>query len=306
MIAAVKIYLSFVQQMSQQYVKTGRKQRLSEKTLLDAISQADPEKANAIKKQLDDTDQIIKQLRNGKSKAAQARKAEAAEKLERIKEEIKMLKMMGASPRMIARQIAQMAKDLASAAREYASASADYTASSDNVLPEDATNAAPDNNGLSTAVFDGKTPGNAAAPATNTAAVSGGPAIVEKQEAKGQSVPPTTPLTASARTAAKENIQQYQDAVRQQQKTDLQNNASELAAKASATAAHRQFAQEVRRLAALLKILARQQKQRLQLAGDHSADREIAQTNQALAAAENAVSNMQTPLITPAGITVAC
>lgn len=55
--------------------------------------------------------------------------------------------------------------------------------------------------------------------------------------------------------------------------------------------ADREFAGEVRSLAAQLRLLAEQQKRRLDQAGDRSADREIAQINKALAEAERSLSN---------------
>ncbi|PKN04993.1 MAG: hypothetical protein CVU74_04070 [Deltaproteobacteria bacterium HGW-Deltaproteobacteria-9] len=284
-------YISFGQQLTQQYDMPGRKLRASQKIVLDSIRQTDPEKADALKKHLADAEQVIAQLRSGKSKAAQSRKAEAAEKIKRIKEEIKMLMAMGGDPRMIARQIARLAKDLAAAAREYASAvgaSSQYNA----VSAETEASASCNNNMSDAAQCDGTAVSTTASLNLSAVTVASG----EKGE-NGKSAPPEAIPEAKPEMAKVKSIQQHLDALRQQMKTDLQSKAVELSSKTSTADANRQFAQEVRTLAALLKLLSRQQKERLHQAGDHSADREIAQTSQALAAAEKSISGVGAPSI---------
>lgn len=93
--------------------------------------------------------------------------------------------------------------------------------------------------------------------------------------------------------------------MQQQAKTYWQNKSDELTQKISATEVNRDFTREVRTLAAWLKMLAQQQKQHLSEKGDHSADREIVQTNQALAEVEKSLLSIEIPAIAASGMTVA-
>jgi len=291
MIVAAKtdLYFSSAQQLTQQYDTPGRKLRSSQKIVLDSIRQTDPEKADALKKHLADAEQVIAQLRSGKSKAAQSRKAEAAEKIKRIKEEIKMLMAMGGDPKMIARQIARLAKDLAAAAREYASAGGSL--SQDSAATPDTETSPSGNSNLSAGAQSDSTAGGAAASlALSASPVSSG----EKIENDGSAYL-DAPLKVLADVVQDKSLRQYQDDLRQQMKKDLQNKAAELSSKTSSAEVDRQFSREVRTLAALLKLVSRQQKERLLQAGEHLADSEIIQTSQALADAEKSISGSGAP-----------
>ena len=300
MIAAAKtdVYFSSARMLTQQYDISGRKLLSSQKIVLDSIRQTDPGKADALKKNLADAGQVIAQLRSGKSKAAQSRKAAAVEKIKRIKEEIKMLMAMGGDPKMIARQIARLSKDLAAAAREYASAG--RASSPDNAAAAGASNG----NTISTAAQNDGTAGATVSLTASAENVSGVLVVFGERGETGKSDAPESTALAQIDVLQEKNTQQDQDALRQRMKTDLQNKAAELSSKTSAAEADRQFSREVRALAALLKLLARQQKQRLQQAGEHSADREMVQTSQALAEAEKSVSGTCAPGINVAAMTV--
>ena len=290
-VAKTYSYLCAASILAHQYTAIGKEPRSLKKTLLDTIRQTDPAKADALKKQLDDTEQVIAQLRFGRSKTLQSIKAEAAEKIKRIKEQIKLLMMMGGDPKMIARQIAQLAKDLASAARSYSSATAGGTSTPDNAASADAKTTTSGDNTVSTAAQSDSTAGCATeSVVVSTVPVSGEPTASEKKKEKDGTTSPNAPLTSSADVAQDRGICQYQDALRQQMKTDLQNKTAALTQKDSETAADRQFAQEVRTLAALLKSLIRQQKLRLHQPGDQTTGLSLTQALEALAEAERNAS----------------
>jgi len=257
----------------------------SSKTILDSIRQTDSAKAAALEKQLADDKQVIAQLLSGKDRMSASAKAAAAEKVKRIKEEIKMLLMMGGDPKVIARRIAQLAKNLAAAAREYAAGASSLP---DN---EAVASAGSDNNTSTTAQNDSPASESAAAPAASADTV----ADPEKAE-NGASIATDAASMTSTDAAHDKIAQQYSDILQQKLKTDLLSRAAETSSKTAAAEADRQFAQEVRTLVSQLKLLARQQKQRPQQTGDHSADREI---DQALADAEKSISGLR-----PAGMTV--
>jgi hypothetical protein len=284
--ANINSAISFFQILSRQYAATFKKTKTFEKTILDIIQLTDPEKADELKKKLDDADQVIAQLRTGKSNAAQSRKEAAAQKIERIKREIEILMRMGGDPKMVAKQIAQLSKELASAVREYALAGG--VSSPDNVAATDATDSTSvANNTLSNVAQSDSAVGSPATAAVLSAVlVSSESALSGKKEEDDNA-------TSNAPTTAQDNgVQQYQETSQQQSKTYWQNKSDELTKKISAAEPDRDFIRTVRTLVAMLKMLASQQKQRLSEKGDHSADREIAQTNQALAEVEKTLSSM--------------
>ena len=269
---------------------SGRKSNTSQQIVLDSIKQNDPEKANFLKKQIDEANEVITQLRSSKSNMAKSAKAAAEEKVRRIKEQIKMLKMMGGDPKMIAKQIAQLSKELAVAAREYSSGAAGVKSSPDSAA---AAVTSIDTNISTTAQNDGKAGGAVASLAVSAATVSGELAASGEKGENGESAAPDiTSKTPTDAVQEKNTREDQKDTQWQKLITDIQNNASEISSNTAAADADRKFAQEVRILVAQLKLLAKQQEQHLHQAFDHSADLEIAQTNQALAEAEKIVSGL--------------
>ncbi|HCI53762.1 MAG TPA: hypothetical protein DE312_10690 [Gallionella sp.] len=107
----------------------------------DNTSAADTIKAqlDAYQKRCDESRQAIAQLRSSEQDGAQWKKADAAQKIQHLKDQIRMLRMMGGigDPKSNLRQIAQLSKELAAAAREYASACSDISAAS--APPSDTT-----------------------------------------------------------------------------------------------------------------------------------------------------------------------
>lgn len=85
----------------------------------------DPEKAKKFENAKAALQQALKTAKEAPNEINRQRKAMAAEKIKRIKEQLKTLKQMpGADPKMIARMAARLARDLAQALKEYASAGA--------------------------------------------------------------------------------------------------------------------------------------------------------------------------------------
>lgn len=267
---------SIVDMLTQKFTAANKKPRTFEQTVLDGVRQTDLKQADVLEKRLENGKQAVAQLRTGGSNAAQSKKAAAAEKVNRIKEQIKALKMMGGDPKAIARQIAQLARELASAAHEYTSAAAGGASAQDAADPAEASSGASSDKAVTLNVSPSGDPDAGAAASDETG------------EKDRQDVATTAPSGA----ILAEGARKYQEAQRQQFVDDLQKKIAELRQKSSAADADRDFAQEVRTLAAQLKALAKQQEQRMRRAGDHSADHDIAQIGQALAEAEKSVSGM--------------
>jgi archaellum component FlaC len=247
---------------------SGAKSSSAEGRMLDSIKQVDPEKADVLEKRLEDTRQAVSQLSAIKQSMSQTKKANAAEKIARIKEQIKMLKMMGGDPRSIARQIAQLARELSSASKEYSEGTGSSPPTPDNTLST--LNKAP------AAVVSSETTPD------DTSGTEADPAATEKSGAT---------LT--------ENSRQHEEDTRQKNSDDLQNKIVEIRQKSSVSDADREFIQEVRRLAAQLKALANQQKQRLHLTKQQAAHHDLNQTDQALANVEKSVSSIATGVMPP-------
>jgi len=95
--------------------------------------------------------------------------------------------------------------------------------------------------------------------------------------------------------ALAEGARQYQETQRQKFKDDLQEQGAKIMKKTLEAVADREFANDVRQVAARLKALANLVKQRLHHKGDHKADQAISQTGQKLAEVEKSVSAITGP-----------
>ncbi len=247
-----------------------------------------PAKSTAISKQLDayfkrleETKQAIAKLNVMTQDAAQMKKVSAAERVKRIKEQLKMLMSMGmiGDPKANARQIAQLAKELAAAASEYASAGG---AGQQNSPAANASTAGAENNSAAPASAAGNNAGNTAAEIS---------AVATEVAAAGASAN-ASPTTAPAGASLTQGSRQGSDTQTPQPHTALLNKIGELHPKSAASEADRDFAREVRNLAAQLKALAKQQEMRLHLAGDHTADSEIVKIGQAINEIDKVISGI--------------
>lgn len=195
--------------------------------------------------------QLSPASRNAETKAA------AAQRVQQIKDQIRMLTMMGGvgNPRANARQIAQLARELAAAAHEYASAGG---------TPADTYSTPAASTGGAAASPPAAAPTAAtseAAPAANTAPTAAAPS------ANATATPTAAPTETE--TAATD-----EDSAQDAGKSGLQGLVQ---GTNPASAADQAFIREVRDLAEKLKALARQQQARMQPGepnGDLSATRQ--------------------------------
>ncbi|HOW57236.1 MAG TPA: hypothetical protein PKZ12_04485 [Smithellaceae bacterium] len=292
-IAKTASVISIAALLTRKYTSAGRKQRTSEESLLEAISRNNPQKADTLKKQLADAKQAVAQLHAGKSQNLQSRKLAAAEKIKRIREELQLLMMMGGNPKMIARRIAQLAKELSAAAREYASASAEGALSKENTA---GTVSSFDINVMSVSVQSY----GAIEPVILAAKAGQGEMTVSGIQDEGGSVTPYEAVSPSLTGEEPgREMKQYRDARQQAMNDYLQKTTAELKQKTMAANADRQFAQEVRVLAARLKELAEKQKERLRHLQDHALQQEINKISRELSEAEKSAAGIiarSTPL----------
>ena len=88
--------------------------------LVAALEKANPEKADELKKNLEQSQVILKQLESSRQDINEQRRTAAAEKIQQIKEKLKALRLlMPVDPEALARQVKQLARELAQAVREY-------------------------------------------------------------------------------------------------------------------------------------------------------------------------------------------
>jgi hypothetical protein len=111
---------------------------------LQALAERDPERAQKIEETQNQLRQTLASLKSSKTDVAEQRKASAQQKIQRIKEQIKTLRMMSSmDPKIIARQLAQLSKELASAIKDYASAGGTAIMGTDTSTSSSATAVAP-------------------------------------------------------------------------------------------------------------------------------------------------------------------
>lgn len=88
--------------------------------MLAALERADPENADELRRKADEADSLIQQVKGAYDDANEQRKANAWAKIERIKAELKMLRLLAAvNPKAAARRAAQLSRELAAAVKEY-------------------------------------------------------------------------------------------------------------------------------------------------------------------------------------------
>lgn len=262
-----------------------------------AISDVLQTQMDAYQKHWAEASRAIAQLNTNSQDMAQSKKAAAAQKLERIKEQIKMLMRMGGigDPKANARQIAQLAKELAAAAQEYASAggggspqqpatSAD-TATAISGANDTSSNSTQSNSNVATGV---------------SAATSGTPALTGTSGEILNADVVSSPATGAALV---DSSGQYQD-MKERSDNNFQNKISGLQQKSSSDDADNKFVTEVRNLAKQLKALAKLQEKRLLQAGVQAADSEMANAIQAINEVEKIATSIASSIAVVSSVNV--
>jgi hypothetical protein len=259
--------------LAQPYPKDAAK--LTSVNVADSLKDALKAQQDAYLKRWDDARQAIARLNVGTQSAAQLAKAAAADKVKRIKDQIKMLMMIGGvgDPKANARQIVQLAKELASAAHEYASAGGG--GESGNTIA----------------------PANVVTPGGNASSSQSGATADATAAMSSVTVPMGVSGNAAAASTAGVTTGSGQDSSKQQIKDGAQNLIAGLYQKSSGSDADREFIKDVRDLAAKLKALLKQQEARLHQAGDLTADGDISKINQVVGEIEKSVSSIDLPVM---------
>ena len=239
-------------------------------------------------KKWSDAKQAINILGNTTQEINQSRKAMAAEMLKRIKEQIRMMTMLTAGdPKARARQIAVLARELAAAVQEYASATGN---SSQSREASAAAGADIQNQNTSSAEQ-----GDSASAATNATGATASVTEVTAQSDQnvGQPASDTSPTTTTSPAEPTSSQPSSTHPVNEQ----LASRISQYNQTSSATKEDQEFAMEVRKLAAQLKALAKQNEVRSHKGTDQSTERETANTNEALREVEHSLVIIESPSV---------
>jgi hypothetical protein len=234
-------------------------------SVIEGVRRDDTAAAEVLERKLTEAKQAVEQLSVMRKGMAQSRKADAAEKVKRIKAEIQALRMAGGDPKMIARRIAQLARELASAAHEYAAGSSART-SADSGAP-------------SSAAMTAGALANISSSATADAASNEDASNASSIQRSGD-----YETTKPERQPAEEAKAKF--------KEDLERRLGEINETAVEAREDQAFAQEVRSLAAQLKALAKQQEEKLKQMKEQPDNQ--AGFTQAMAEIETAIARITT------------
>jgi hypothetical protein len=283
--------------------RAGSKQKSSAPgdPLLAALEKADPEKARALRKQLDESRSILERIKSAKVDVDEQRKAAAQEKIRRIKEELKALRMLASvNPEAAARRAAQLSRQLSAAVKEYASASGGAGAlgggagiSAASAGGADSVNPAGVSGAAAGAGVSASAPDVAVAAATetaNTAATdpSGATAALQGQEG-------TTETTPFAATDTPAEIAEDSDGDGDSASTireAIQEQAAGIDRSFGESREHQEFAREVREIKNALKAIIELAKRKLEEKNDSSADRDINDAERALTEVESSLAQI--------------
>lgn len=107
-----------------------------------ALAKTDPERAQMLQDVQSRLGQALSTARSVKTNSKEQAKAAAREKITRIKDQIKTLRMLaaGSDPKAIAQQAARLAKELAAAVKEYASAGGTDVTGGSTIMPTSSHN----------------------------------------------------------------------------------------------------------------------------------------------------------------------
>ncbi len=223
-----------------------------------------------------DAKQAIDKLNQVTQDMKPSRKAIAAAMVQRIKEQIKLLMtMIGGDPTAKARQIAQLARELSAAAREYAAAAGGNSqagAAASAGSSSDQTNDAESSSNL---------PGDADSKTSDTAKIASDSSAAQKENAE------RTATTSPANPAGSTSPTQQASEHNRSKALEYSQNANSADAKSD-----QEFVKEVKKLATLLKALAKQNEANARKESAQSTDREMQITNAALNEIERSLSSI--------------
>lgn len=158
--------------------------------LLALVERDDPEAAKALRESAEDARRVIDALRRqaeGQHQSlAEIRKAAALEKIARIQQELRAMRMTGGDPEAVARRVARLSRELATAVKDYAAFGGQSMAAVGVTA------------GGSAAPLVGETTGSAVPGAAGQAAPTSGPAPAPAvAPPPPQGATPETPATPS-------------------------------------------------------------------------------------------------------------
>lgn len=294
-----KTALSLLKAGSHSVLQTANKQNLqgTAAPLLEAMEKLDPERAGALKKQQGEAQNLIKQLGSSQSDASEQRKAAAAEKVQRIKEKLKALRLLATvNPKAAARQAAQLSRELAQATKEYANASGGGAA----VL--DAGGAVATVPAAAAGAENVRADAEKAADGENTdiAAAASTPAQGEEGAQPESAAEADETITKAEAQARPETVRQELEEIQKQKEEEerqgfreqIQGKIAEMNEALAKFRADSEFAKDVEEIKNALKSIIESAKKKLKAMRDPSAEQDIRSAENALREVEQSMSDI--------------
>ena len=262
-------------------------------TLLAGLEESDPDRASDLRNELENSKQILQQVKSAKQEFTAQRKMAAKKKVEQIKAKIMALRMMAANgdPKSAARQAARLARELKAAVREYrnaggsASGSDTYNVSSSSSTASAATATA------ATASAEANTASTEMSQSVAAAASTAAVATEASMEAVAveNAVSDATAAESSANELAATDAD---DADADDVRAAIDEQIAQDNEKARADEEDKAFVREVRRLMDELKDILKKAKQKMQYDGDQSSNRDVMQAEKELRDIEQSLGDI--------------
>ncbi len=253
-------------------------------TLLQGLESSQPEKGKALRAHQEQLKNVLSMVESSREDEEAARKEAAKQKIERLKAQIRALKMLaGGDPKVVARQAARLAQELSSAVREYSgSGGAGGVFSAGDATPTITAAPAADASGAA----------QAQAAAAQAQSEAGSTAAATEASGTEASV------SADAQAAKSEAEQAAQEAKGEEQspaaiaKEELNQKISSLNETLAGAKADQEFANEARKLMNDLKNIVKNAKLKMQQENKDGNNSDILQAEKALNETEQAIGQI--------------
>ncbi|MBP5855873.1 hypothetical protein KAJ83_02555 [Marivibrio halodurans] len=288
---------------------TGMRMRGNEsgsESILAMLEKSDPEGANALRTQIGEARSVLDRMEAVRENAGDQRKEAARQKIERIKAQLAMLRLLAAAdPEAAARQASRLARELAAAVK-------DYTASGGTATVTPTAGA-----GVTGGAMAGQTPPPTAGATTSGASEAETTTTAEATPPQSTSIQATatpTPDQSPANEGAPGKPDEDADgkargqtgdgsdtapspSPREEEREAIRNRANalvgQMAQRFGESRAESEFAAEIRQIKAALKTIMEAAKRKLRAEdGESDADRDIKAGERALREVERALDSL--------------
>ena len=248
--------------------------------LITALEKENPEKADELKKKLEESQNLLNSLESSKQDINEERKAAAAEKVANIKKKLEALRLLVAvNPEAAARQAKQLSNELKQAVQEYASGSR----AANGIITTTGTE--------NTSLTNVSIQSDAVATYNN---ISPTPQAVENTKETNDAQPEDVPVAIAESTIrlTLEEIKKKEEEDKEIFQENIQKQISEMNETFSKSQANREFAMMVNDVKNTLKSIIEAIKKKLELEDYPLAEQDIKDAERALSAVDKSVAEI--------------